>query len=271
MRAKLTNTALLICLAFLGGCATTSTLNINHINWPAPQPDEINIRPSLRQLVHDHPTLKVVLRVPNVTTNVTQSQGGQNAGAAEALLNNAYDDIEKRLFNAGFVVRDRALLSNLINERGITSYKDIQSRVDTDLIIDVSSLRFNQPQDWLLTPNYTSDDGVVGNAGTSMGEAVAYVEAKFIIVESGEVGGIVTLHVPICESVKCSYYSYYFNDGLGDVQSSFDANSTDKGYVAFKDQNSGAVVYLWGTGNGPGSINSAADIIAQKIVNALKP
>ncbi|MDE2090901.1 MAG: hypothetical protein KGJ08_03235 [Gammaproteobacteria bacterium] len=272
MFAKILKMGLLIGILSITGCATTTEFQINHANWPSPPPDEINVRPSLRQLLHDHPTLKVVLRVPNVTTNVTQSQGGQNAGAAEALMNNAYDDIEKRLFNAGFVVRDRALLSNLINEKGITSYKEIQSRVDTDLIIDVSSLQFNQPENWLFTNSYTTQDGAVNQTDKSetMGEAVAYVEAKFIIVESGEVGGIVTLHVPICESVHCSYYSYFFDDGMGDTNSSFDADSKEAGYATVKDQNSGATVYLWGTGNGPGSINSAADLIAQKIVSALR-
>ena len=77
----------------------------------------------LTQLVHANPALKVVLRVPNAAVNVTQSQGVQT-DSAESLLNSAYDAIEKRLFKAGFVVRDRALLNNLMNEKGITSYEE---------------------------------------------------------------------------------------------------------------------------------------------------
>src|SRR6185312_4197161 len=112
--------------------------------------------------------------------------------------------------------RDRALLNNLMNEKGITSYKDIQSRVDTDIIIDVSSLRFNHPQDWLFSRSYLTDTGEPGNAGM-VGEAVASVEAKFIIVATGEVGGIVTLHVPICTTINCSFYYYNYSDDLSGI------------------------------------------------------
>src|ERR1041384_3668201 len=89
----------------LSGCATTQSYNISQVIWPPAPQDEINVRPALTKLVHENPSLKVVLRVPNVSTNVTQSQTGQSGGA-DLSLNGAYDIIEKRLFKAGFVVRD---------------------------------------------------------------------------------------------------------------------------------------------------------------------
>lgn len=250
-------TLLLLTATLLEGCATT--LYVNNANWPPVAPDDVSVRPSLKQLVKNHPSLKVVLRVPNVTTNVTQA--GQ-ALAGNAGLDHAYDEIEKKLFDAGYVVRDRALLSSLIDKEGITSYKEIQSRVDTDLIIDVSNLHFNDPQDWNTTKSFTGGD--LGQTGYTMGEAVATVEAKFIIVETGEVGAIVTLHLPVCAYATCDYN--YFDDGMGDISFSF----ADANRAATYDQNSQTYAYLWGQGDGPGSINQAADTIAQKIVDVLR-
>ena len=261
--------ALLACL-LLSGCATTQNYNITRVNWPPTPADEIDVRPSLTKLVRANPSLKVVLRVPVVSSNVTQSQTGQN-GNSDVSLNGAYDAIEKRLFKAGFVVRDRALLNNLISEKGITSYKDIQSRVDTDIIIDVSSLKFNDPQDWLYSTDYTTDNQEDGGNSGRVGEAVATVEAKFIVVATGEVGGIVTLHVPICASISCTFNYYNFSDDLNGVYDiHLTPNSQDQGYAVSKDdQNNVNPIYLWGTGAGPGSVSHAADLIGQKIVDAL--
>ncbi|HEV2333806.1 MAG TPA: hypothetical protein VGV16_11655 [Gammaproteobacteria bacterium] len=251
------NALLLLAATLLGGCATT--LNINNPSWPPAPPDDVSVRPSLKQLVKQHPSLKVVLRVPNVTTNVTQA--GQ-ALAGNTGLDHAYDEIEKRLFDAGYVVRDRALLSSLIDKEGITSYKEIQTRVDTDLIIDVSNLHFNDPQDWITTQGYPG--GNLAPYGYYMAEAVATVEAKFIIVETGEVGAIVTLRLPVCAYSLCDYN--YFDDGMGDVSFSFAEANRATQY----DQNSQTYAYLWGQGSGPGSMNQAADTIAQKIVAVLQ-
>jgi len=212
----------------------------------------------------------VVLRVPNANNNVTQSQSSQVSGTENAVLNSAYDDIEKRLFEAGFVVRDRALLSTLIQNQGLTSYKDIQSRIDTDLIIDISSLRFNDPGDWLTTNQYTGDDGSQDtafdyndNENYGMGQAVASVEAQFIIVATGDVGGIVRLQVPICREISCQFD--YSNDGLGDTQFSQVGNQS-----ATFTQNTDSVTYLWANGNGPGTFSQAADLIAKKLVQVLQ-
>ncbi|MGE5625023.1 MAG: hypothetical protein ACM3ZT_05695 [Bacillota bacterium] len=267
MNIRFTSLLPLLAASLLSGCVTEQSFNITRVNWPPAPQDEVDVRPTLTQLVKDHPSLKVVLRVPNVTSNVTQAQTAQTGGS-EASLNGAYDIIEKRLFKAGFVVRDRALLSSLIDKEGISSYQEIQKRVDTDLIIDVSSLKFNDPQDWLITDSYQTDTGQTN--GAKVGEAVASVEAKFIIVSTGEVGGIVTLHVPICQSINCTFSYYNMSDDLNGIyNTTFKANSADQGYLNIQDQNTGANVYLWGGGSGNGGLNHAADLIAQKIVEAL--
>ena len=261
MAGKLLRLTPFLLMSLLAGCAT-APIEIASPAWPPVAADEINVHPTLRQLVEQHPSLKVVLRVPSVTVNVTQAQTNNN-------LNGAYDEIEKQLFKAGFVVRDRALLSSLIDKEGITSYQEIQARVDTDLIIDVSSLEFNDPQSMVFTKNYLGDGGQLAGFGPdfpySMGEAVASVEAKFIIVHSGEVAGIVTLHVPLCEHEVCPYEAV--EDPLNGDSLSAPAQPD---HLANFDQNTNTVTYLWSNGTGPGSITEAADLLGQRIVAVLK-
>jgi len=257
----------LLMIGALAGCANV-TVN-NRPNLTEVPRDEINIRPSLTEMVKSHPSLKVVLRVPNVTSNVTQSQGAQpqtTPNDTHISLDSAYDTVEKKLFKAGFVVRDRALLTNLLSKEGITSYKEIQSRVDTDLIIEISSLRFNEQQDWVTTKSYVDANNTPESVANSLaiGEAVATVEAKFIIVESGEVGAIVTLHVPLCEHITCTFDYDTINEWA-------QLKSPDHPDI-WSDDVSGVYThtYLWGKGSGSGSINQATDLIAQKIVDVLK-
>lgn len=260
LRTKSLSTLLLCVIALLGGCVTIDTLDPR---WPASARDEISVRPSLRQLLANGRELKVVLRVPNAQSSVTSSEKAQAVSDQESMLTAAYDTIEKKLFEAGFVVRDRALLTNLLRGE-ITTYQEIKTRVDTDLIIDLSSLRFNAIQDRLVTTNYVNQQGVPGTLAEwtpRMGQSVASVQAKIIIVATGEVGGIITLSSPVCGRVSCRYMlqdGYYMYLPQGSQVSVVD------------DEANKAKVYTWASGTGVGSVADAAERIAEKIVQALQ-
>lgn len=259
---KLLRLVPLLLLGCLSGCVPVPPEEITAPVWPQAPADEIDVHSSLKQLVRENAALKVVLRVPSVTVNVTQSQNSTS-------LNGAYDQIEKALFRAGFVVRDRALLSSLIDKEGITSYQEIQKRVDTDLIIDVSSLAFNDAQNMLISRSYPGPDGQPASFGSdfpySMSEAVATVEAKFIVVNSGEVAGIVTLHVPLCEHVACAF------EAVEDPNNGYSlASRPQPGEATNFDQATNVASFLWSNGTGPGSVSQAADLLGQKIVTVLK-
>ncbi len=255
---------MMVCLS---ACVPVAPVEISQPIWPALPADEVDVHASLKQLVQAGPSLKVVLRVPNVTVNVTQSQqANSNPGTN---LNGAYDEIEKTLFKAGFVVRDRALLSSLIDKEGITSYQEIQKRVDTDLIIDISTLEFNDPADVLVSRAYPGPNGEPQTFDPSfvynMAEAVATVEAKLIIVHTGEVAGIVTLRVPVCEHASCPFEATMDPMNGDNLQAPPQPN-----HSATFDQNTNTVTYFWTTGTGPGSITQAADLLGQKIAEVLK-
>jgi len=256
-----------LAMLLLAGCVSAPPIDIPQPTWPALPADEIDVHSSLKQLVQGNPSLKVVLRVPNVTVNVTQSQqANSNPGTN---LNGAYDEIEKTLFKAGFIVRDRALLSSLIDKEGITSYQEIQKRVDTDLIIDISTLEFNDPSDFLVSRAYPGPDGQPQQFDAdfpyNMAESVATVEAKLIIVHTGEVAGIVTLRVPVCAYETCPF------EAVDDPMNGDSLNAPPQpGHTAVFDQNTNTLTYLWSTGTGTGSVTQAADILGQKIADVLK-
>ncbi|MCL2329185.1 MAG: hypothetical protein FWC39_11835 [Bacteroidetes bacterium] len=88
--------------------------------------NEISISPELKQFLNNKQQISVVLRTPNTTSNVTQ----------EVQNTELYNIMEKKLMNAGMVVRDRALLEKLVvNEQA--SYESIAQKVKADLIIEI--------------------------------------------------------------------------------------------------------------------------------------
>ena len=96
--------------------------------------NEIVITPELKAILAVNPRPKIVIRVPNPPTNVTEADR----------FNTYINIIEKTFLQQGFVVRDRALLENLM-QSGNIDYQGIQKTIDTDLIIDILSLEFNIP------------------------------------------------------------------------------------------------------------------------------
>ena len=252
MRARLLAAAAVLAGLALPSCAPEH-VRVKDLDWTLPAQD-VNIRPSLRAWLKTHPEPKVVLRVPNAQVLVTESGRPSQQSRADAAVdyNHVYDLIEKALFKAGFVVRDRALLANLLKDEKINSYKEIRSRVDTDLIIEISSLRFNDPADVAKTQSYRDDQGhPLG--GEVLGQAVAHMEAKVVMVETGEVGGILDVHRSRCSVEPACVYTLGFNS------------------YAFNRENLSSWAYLWQRGNGPNGIDAATSLLAQQLVASLRP
>lgn len=241
--------------------------------WPLLGANDVSVRPSLKQWLKEHPEPKVVLRVPYATTSVTaaQSAAGQSpsggGGAEDAIdYNHAYDVVEKTLFKTGFTVRDRALLSNLLKDEKIQSYKEIKARVDTDLIIEISSLRLNDPQDMLRTKEYRAGSSVGNTDNNNLVQAVARMDGKVVIVESGEVGAILSLRLPICSSrFQCVFnleQQYGVVPRLG-PSGSYVPNPPGQQY--FYD-----IGYRWQRGEGANSVDAATSLLAQQLIDALR-
>ena len=132
----------------LGGVASAATHVV--VEARVPQPDNVT-RPALLTFMKTAITPTIVLRVPAPQTLVTQAQGQQ--GTVD--LGQGYLTIEKELVKAGFSVRDRGLLEEVLRLNQNLDFRAIQQKIDAQLILEIVSI---QPR------SYGND---------------AYVEAKY--------------------------------------------------------------------------------------------
>ena len=176
--------AIAICLAGLTSCSSLLTVRTQ------PKKNDITISPEMKELkttLQTTHSLAVVLRVPNSSDKVTAEQASQNS--------NLYNRIERNLLKAGFTVRDRGLLENLL-KTGQTNYEEIGKTIQTDIIIEIMSLNFGED-------NFVYD--VVKKKNQKpirlmypVNPLVAKLDCKLTIVNKGQMGGVLTLYKTAC-------------------------------------------------------------------------
>ena len=171
-----------------------------------PKQNEISIFPALRQFVNNNKQISVVLRTPRTTANVTHTQEVQNS--------ELYNTIEGKLVNAGFVVRDGALLEKLLVEDQL-SYESIGQKVKVDLIIEVLENSSNNiiPTKMFLKKN---DKEIFISTRDKLNIVTSKFTFRIILVETGSVCGFFTFHyVPCtngCDIYAVKYMGLYFFD-----------------------------------------------------------
>lgn len=151
--------------------------------------NEIVMTDELKALFQENPRPKVVIRVPNPPTNVT-----------EAEKFNAYiNTIEKVFIQSGYTVRDRALLETLL-KTGTTDYKTIGEKIDTDIIIDILSLQFDIPNRVYNFFNKTTNkEERFLNDENFIDCKMAKLECRLTIVNKGQLGGVFTFYTSRCD------------------------------------------------------------------------
>jgi hypothetical protein len=151
--------------------------------------NEIQFTPELRQLLQDIPKPKIVIRVANPSTNVTEADK----------FNSYINEIEKMFVKNGYTVRDRALLENLMRG-GNNDYKSIKDKIDTDLIIDILALSFNSStkvRSFLNRDTEEKEPFLTDQTYVECG--VAVLECRVTIIDRGQLGGLFTLNVSPCD------------------------------------------------------------------------
>ena len=103
-----------------------------------------------------------------------------------------YNQIEKNLLRAGFTVRDRGLLNNLMTEN-MTDYKEIGTRIQTDIIIEI--LYVDLHVNSFMDATDESGRNMALARTLRLNVQTAEMDCKFIIVEKSVTGAIATLHV----------------------------------------------------------------------------
>ena len=170
----------------LSSAATAATHVV--VEPRVPLPDNVT-QPALLAFMKTVRNPTIVLRVPAPQTLVTQAQGQQ--GSVD--LGQGYLTIEKELVKAGFTVRDRGLLVEILRSNQNLDYGAIQQKIDAQLILEIVSIERR---------SYGNDVYVqAGNhrAGRlKRGEFPIsgwHFESRIVMVNSGEIGGIYTVDV----------------------------------------------------------------------------
>jgi hypothetical protein len=147
--------------------------------------DEIVLTPELKNTLQVIPKPKIVIRVTNPPSAVTEAER----------FNVYINEIEKAFIQRGYTVRDRALLENLMRS-GSVDYKSIKDKIDTDLIIDILALNFDNMVAFHKFFNKTTqkEESFV-TPQTYVECAEATLECRVTIVNQGQLGGVFTLHI----------------------------------------------------------------------------
>ena len=168
------------------GCAK---LYLGNIKTNVAANNEIEFTPELKKLLQDIPKPKIVIRVANPSTNVTEADK----------FNSYINEIEKMFVKNGYTVRDRALLENLMRG-GNNDYKSIKDKIDTDLIIDILALHFdNSTKAHTFFNKTTQEKEPFATKLTYIECGIATLECRVTIVDRGQLGGLFTLRTSPCD------------------------------------------------------------------------
>jgi len=179
MKLKIILSALAVCL--LASCSSTKT-----IKFSDKEPDVYTTN-NLKKFLDKNKKPKVVLRVPDESTNTTSQEN----------VDYLYNSIENQLLESGFIVRDRQLFNQIIgNDNNNVDYEKIKEKSDTDLIIELTRL---DPSILYTTNTYydkkdrekTEDEGTFEEYG-------ALVEFKVVSIANNEYAGMYKFNYTPC-------------------------------------------------------------------------
>jgi len=102
-----------------------------------PRANDINIKFALREFLKTNPNPSILLRVPRAS-NTQQNVTAEDLSKQSFV----YGRLEKNLDRAGFPIRDRGLVEQLLIG-GSANYAEIYKVTGADLIIEIMSLNLN--------------------------------------------------------------------------------------------------------------------------------
>lgn len=179
---------LLILALILGSCSSTKNLKFSQ------KADDIVTTESLKNFLDSNKKPKVVLRVNESSVSVTEGENNDYL----------YNAIENQLLASGFIVRDRQLFNQIIdNEENNIDYKKLKEKSDTDLIIELTKLN---PKILYETNKYfDKNDKEKVESSYKYKRYGASVEFKVVMIKSNEFAGVYKFNYTPCSSGKgCS-------------------------------------------------------------------
>jgi hypothetical protein len=193
---KFTKIAALVLLAAILSFSSCAKLYVGNVRPDIAANNEIVFTPELKELLQTKPKPKIVIRVANPSKNVTEADK----------FNSYINEIEKIFVKNNYIVRDRALLENLMREGNI-DYKSIKDKIDTDLIIDILTLDFEKTTLARTFFNKTTEEKESFATELSYVECgIATLECRVTIVDRGQLGGLFTLRTSPCDIQETDFY-----------------------------------------------------------------
>ena len=208
---------LIIAIIMFSSCAQIHL----YTAYTVPKRDEISMSPDLRQFIdkNKNKQISVVLRVPHTTSTITK----------EVLNDEFYNVIEQKLVNAGFAVRDRALLEKLIITEQ-ASYESIGKKIKADIIIElVENTEQNNTQTKIFRKKDNKEMNVYGGTMSFMlgffqtreldngiNITMSKITFRIVLVETGASSGFFTFYYTPCTD-GCDFYigkygkAYFFD------------------------------------------------------------
>ena len=183
MKKSSSKLILILSLIILSSCSTTKTLKFSQ------KSDDIIRTEPLKEFLRNNKKPKVVLRVNSNSISVTENENNDYL----------YNAIENQLLASGFIVRDRQLFKQIIeNDDNNIDYQKLKEKSDTDLIIELTKL---DPTILYETNKYldknnrqkVEDDYTYQRYGAS-------VEFKVVMINSNEFAGVYKFNYTPCVS-----------------------------------------------------------------------
>lgn len=154
-------------IVLISACSTQKFVKFS------PKPEVVTTK-KLETFLKENKIPKVVLRVPDTKDNTTQKDNNDFI----------YNIIEKEFLKAGYIVRDRALFSEIVKKSGEKiDYSQIKKQTDTDLILELTKLDRNVVY---RTNKYYTNSGKEGVFSEGKSISVKGVSVAFKVVLIGE-------------------------------------------------------------------------------------
>ncbi|MFZ2205520.1 MAG: hypothetical protein WAV23_02935 [Minisyncoccia bacterium] len=154
--------------------------------------DELIATDKIKVFMKKNPNPSIVLRVPQASNGATQSD--QNSYV--------YSAIEKELVIAGFKLKDRGLLNQVVNSQSVLDYQKLSEY--TDLILELVKVDTKVPFNTNVAYTRDGTERVLKNINYT--RSGASIEFKIILVKNNEYGGSYSFFYAPCPTLNDNCY-----------------------------------------------------------------
>ena len=187
----------------LQACDTTKVSKGTIVVTKVPK-NETVVQPELCEFLKNKPKPSIVLRVPMTKEDVTTTEAGKIDK-----YSSVYGRIERELMKAGYIVRDRSLLNEVLASGKNVSYQEIGEKIQTDIILEIISIAersidknsFDIQTEYKYPRSYQvmHEDTDIEKDLKSHVNIINYViDCKIILVKSGTTVGMSTFNYCNC-------------------------------------------------------------------------